>query len=171
MLEVYRLNAEDARDHDFDCGDTDLNEFFFEDSRLASQELISVTYAWKQNGKTLGYFSLSNDSVKRELFSKPQIKNVARPKRYATLPAVKIGRLAVAHKAKKQGIGSNILSFIKVWFTDDNKTGCRFIIVDAYNNEETIHFYKKNHFAFLLKNDELDETRLMIFDLKNIPKD
>ena len=73
-----------------------------------------------------------------------QIKNVARPKRYATLPAVKIGCLAVAHKAKKQGIGSNILSFIKVWFTDDNKTGCRFIIVDAYNNEETIHFTKKS---------------------------
>jgi predicted GNAT family N-acyltransferase len=112
MLEVHRLNADDAREHDFDCGDADLNEFFFEDSRLASQELISVTYAWKQNGKTLGYFSLSNDSVKRELFSKPQIKNVARPKRYATLPAVKIGRLAVAHNAKKQGIGSNILSLI-----------------------------------------------------------
>lgn len=63
------------------------------------------------------------------------------------------------------------MSFIKIWFTDDNKTGCRFIIVDAYNNEETIHFYQKNNFAFLLKNDELDETRLMIFDLKNIPKD
>jgi GNAT superfamily N-acetyltransferase len=63
------------------------------------------------------------------------------------------------------GIGSEILDYIKSWFTDGNKTGCRFIIVDAYNNEKTIKFYKKNGFSFLLSSDELQETRLMFFDL------
>ena len=65
------------------------------------------------------------------------------------------------------------------WFrTKDNKTGCRFIVVDAYNNEKTLHFYEKNGFKPLYKteqeerdflelsSEELLETRFMFFDLK-----
>lgn len=76
-------------------------------------------------------------------------------------------------------IGSQILDFIKDWFRfEENKTGCRFIVVDAYNNEKTLNFYEKNGFkplykteqeerAFLeLKPEEPLETRFMFFDLK-----
>ena len=28
------------------------------------------------------------------------------------------------------------------------KTGCRFIVVDAYNKENVLHFYEKNGFKF-----------------------
>ena len=35
-----------------------------------------------------------------------------------------------------KGIGSDILLFIKKWFTEaDNKTACRFAIVDAKNRQ------------------------------------
>lgn len=66
-----------------------------------------------------------------------------------------------------------------MWFcSSDNKTGYRFIVVDAYNNERTIKFYKKNGFKLLyiteleerefleLNEDEPLETRFMFFDLK-----
>lgn len=66
-----------------------------------------------------------------------------------------------------------------MWFrSSDNKTGCRFIVVDTYNNEHTIKFYKKNGFKLLyiteleerefleLNEDEPLETRFMFFDLK-----
>jgi len=81
------------------------------------------------------------------------------------MPAVKIGRFAVSKKHQSAGIGSQIMSGIKYDFTNGNKTGCRFIIVDAYNNQKTINFYRNNGFDFLLNDDKKEETRLMFFDL------
>jgi len=65
-----------------------------------------------------------------------------------------------------KGIGTELLDFIKVSFTTENKTGCRFLIVDAYNKERTINFYKRNDFDFLSTADKDEDTRLMYFDLK-----
>jgi len=169
---LVRLDTEDDRSAAFDCGDDDLNEFFFSDSRLANSELVAVTYAWIDNGKTLAYFSVSNDAIKRELLTGSAFKRVTRhldrDKRYSTLPAVKIGRLAVDKTAQTNGLGTKILDFIKYWFTSANKTGCRFVVVDAYNNPKTIRFYQKNGFQFLLDSDKTNKTRLMFFDLKAV---
>jgi ribosomal protein S18 acetylase RimI-like enzyme len=82
------------------------------------------------------------------------------------LPAVKIGRLGVHTKYQKSGIGTQLLDTIKFLFIDNNKTGCRYITVDAYNNEKTIPFYRKNGFNFLTESDSGDTTRLMYFDLR-----
>lgn len=74
--------------------------------------------------------------------------------------------------------GSQLLGFIKDWFrAEDNKTGCRFLVVDAYNLPQTLNFYTKNGFKFLHKDDAEEKsyyhvcddfisTRLMYFDLK-----
>ena len=169
---LVRLGIDDWRDVAFDCGDSDLNEFFFKDSKLACSELVSVTYAWIDDDKTLAFFSVSNDAVKRELLTGSAFKRITRHvnhgKRYSTLPAVKIGRLAVDRMAQANGIGTDILNFIKYWLTDANKTGCRFIIVDAYNDPKAINFYLKNGFSFLLESDKTGKTRLMFFDLMTV---
>lgn len=104
-------------------------------------------------------------------------------KRGINFPAVLIGRLGVSadYRGKGMYIGSQIIDFVKDWFrSEDNKTGCRFIVVDAYNNEKTLHFYEKNGFKLLYKTekeerdflelevDEKLETRFMFFDLKRI---
>lgn len=57
------------------------------------------------------------------------------------------------------------MDFIKAFFALKNKTGCRFITVDAYNYPATINFYKKNGFDFLTSQDEKEDTRSMYFDL------
>lgn len=49
-----------------------------------------------------------------------------------TYPSVKIGRLAVSKDYDNKGVGRAILDFIKHAFTNGNRTGCRFITVDAY---------------------------------------
>ena len=87
------------------------------------------------------------------------------------MPAVKIGRLATETSSQGDGIGSNILGFIKISLTTKNKTGCRFIVVDAYNNEKTIQFYIKNKFKFMSAKDEKYDTRLMYFDLSSLNTD
>ena len=165
-----RLGAEDDRPK-FDCGNTDLNDFFLNDSREGYVQLVSVTYSVEKGGKTVAFFCVSNDAIRSEDASKSRIKNIKsrlpREKRYHSMPAVKIGRLATALEMQGNGIGTQVLDLIKMWFTKGNKTGCRFIIVDAINKPETLGFYEKNGFEFLdvssgIKNDD---TRLMFFDL------
>lgn len=166
-----RLDVDDERGC-FDCGDDDLNDFFLNDSRVAYAQLIAVTYAVEVNNEFVGYFCLSNDSIRKaDVENKSRVKrvlqNIPREKRYHTLPAVKIGRLATAKKFQSRGVGTQVLDIIKMWFTEGNKTGCRFIIVDAVNDEKTLAFYKRNGFEFLNIQavSENDKTRLMFFDL------
>ena len=165
-IKVVRLEAEDDRPP-FDCGDDDLNEFFNKDSRQGSLQLLAVTYLVLREGQLVAFFSVSNDSIKKEEVGGTAFKRVVaqltKSKRYSSQPAVKIGRLAVAKDAQGSGLGRNILDFIKAWFTIGNKTGCRFIVVDAY--AQSIDFYQKNGFALLSGNDQKEKTRLMYFDL------
>ena len=93
-------------------------------------------------------------------------------------PAVLIGRLGVNCDLKNNHIGTEMMDFIKSWFIDPlNKTGCRFIVVDAYKDEDCMSYYLKNGFNYLFSSDEQEalniyndenktlETRFMYFDL------
>lgn len=92
-------------------------------------------------------------------------KDVPHPKQYSSTPAVKIGRLATASTWCRKGIGTQILDAIKYSFTHGNKTGCRFITIDAYNEDKPINFYTNNGFNFLSGQDKDEDTRAMYFDL------
>lgn len=80
-----------------------------------------------------------------------------REKLLSRFPGVLIGRLAVSDKFAGRGIGTEILDFLKMWFlSEENKTGCRLLIVDAKNKPNVLGFYEKNGFRYLF-NKELDE--------------
>jgi hypothetical protein len=70
------------------------------------------------------------------------------------------------------------MDFIKRWFKGpDNKTGCRFVLVDAVNDNHAIQYYERNGFLPLFPRIEdeksfydIDEneqlrTRMYYFDL------
>lgn len=172
----------------FHCDDSDLDEFFAKDAIFYDVELLGKTYAWidaSDPTKILGLITLANDSVKThalETSARNRLqRSVTNAKRGMNFPAVLIGRLGVAsaYQGKGLNIGSQILDYVKDWFrSSDNKTGCRFIVVDAYNNERTLRFYGRNGFKTLYKteqeerdflklnDDEPMKTRFMFFDLK-----
>jgi GNAT superfamily N-acetyltransferase len=170
-MQIVRLGADDERPN-FDCGDNDLNEYFEKDSRQGCLELIAVTYAVFKGDELVAFFSVSNDSLKKEEVGNSPfrrvVSDVPRPKRYSSQPAVKIGRFAVAKDWQSNGLGKSILDYLKAWFTIGNKIGCRFMIVDAYR--QAIPFYQKNGFAFLSHGDETEQTRLMYFDLITVAR-
>lgn len=59
-------------------------------------------------------------------------------------PGVLIGRLAVSKKYKHQGVGSQVLKFLKFWFAEnDDKSACRFLIVDAKNEPNVLSFMRE----------------------------
>jgi GNAT superfamily N-acetyltransferase len=164
----FSLLTADTNISSFDCGDRDLNDFFLNDAMLYKDELLAVTYCFEDaSGKIAGFFSVSNDSLVDKDFEKWNnlSRKVNNRKRRKDYPATKIGRLGIHTDYIGKNLGGQVLAFIKGWFAFNNKTGCRFLLVDAYNKPEVIRFYEKNDFATVTVKDEIKRTRLMYFDL------
>jgi hypothetical protein len=175
----------------FDCKNSDLNEFFEKDAFSFETQLFGKTYCFLKNSnpkEIVSIFTISNDSVKVKTLPKKSQKLLRRnipwvKQGLKSYPAVLIGRLGVNEKYKGNKIGSQVLDFVKAWFREkNNKTGCRFLIVDSYNFPDVISFYLQNGFSFLfesenieadylninLKSDEHLHTRIMFYDLIEI---
>ena len=150
--------------YNFDCGDADLTEFFHKDAIPHKKELIGVTYFFydASTKSAISFFTVSNDAIQ----TKPFRDELREGKRYSSYPAVKIGRFGVNKEYQRQRIGQQTMDFIKQFFVVQNKTGCRFLTVDAYNKPEILTFYEKNGFTFLTDNDVNKPTRIMKYDLK-----
>lgn len=157
LLKLKRL----THDHvmlPFDCGDADLNEFCLKDSYDYLRRLMAVTYYVENETDTILFFSLSNDKISAVESNPATWRRVKRlfphEKHRKDYPAVKIGRLAVnsAYRNNNEHYGTMVLDFIKEWMVTQNKTGCCFITVDAY--QAAVGFYQKNGFEFLSQEEE-----------------
>ncbi|WP_375579066.1 GNAT family N-acetyltransferase [Marivirga tractuosa] len=157
----------------FNCGDSDLNEFLLEDSISYLRKLLAVTNIIENNDQIIAFFSLLNDKITiDDTPSKNQWKKLFKKttgKSFKSHPAMKIGRLGVDVNYQSSGIGTIILDYLKNLFIDNNRTGCRFITVDAYR--ESLAFYQRNDFQFMTSEDENADTRLMYFDLYTLSDD
>ena len=152
--------------HPFTCGDdADMDEFFAKDALVYARRRIGKSYCFRleeDNRRIVACFTLSNDSIRiwdlgssRKNAMWKELSN--REKMLSRFPGVLIGRLAVAEQYAGQGIGSEIMDFVKLWFlSEENKTGCRLVIVDAKNMPRVLKFYEKNGFKYLF-NREIDE--------------
>ena len=161
---------------DFDCSDVDLNDFIHNDAAQHKEELIAETYSFKfidKRGKKtapVSFISLSNDSLR--LKTNRQKRIIPNKLRYPQFPAVKVARLGVHKDLQGKTIGALLLELTKELFLTNNRTGCRFLTVEAYNKKRVTNFYKRNDFQFLHDNDKNDKTRIIFYDLKRFkPKD
>lgn len=180
---LYELNNP-AQLEGFYCGDKDLDDFFSNDCFNYAKQLLGKSYIYKldQGSNTVCAFTLSNASIRVDDLPNARRKkiesDIPHVKALKDYPAVLIGRLAVSEEYHHKHIGSDVLEFIKYWFIDpNNKTGCRFITVDAYNEPKTITFYENNGFKTVFSTDQQEKeyrhikeniilkTRLMYFDL------
>ena len=70
-------------------------------------------------------------------------RNIPNEKRRPQYPAVLVGQLAVSEDYKGLHIGDELLDAIKSWFIEPlNKTGCRYVVVDALNHSKVFDFYQ-----------------------------
>lgn len=110
---------------------------------------------------------MTNDSIKAALIpnsSRYKIqRKIPNSKRTRSYSAFLIGRLGVSKdfQGRNISIGLQVIEFIASWL--NNKTGCRFIVVDAYNKSNILHFYEKNGFKYLYSTEELEK------EANNIP--
>jgi GNAT superfamily N-acetyltransferase len=182
---ISPLNNETlAQCQSFSCGDEDLDDFFLYDSDNYSRQLLGKTYCFRLKNKPsviVCAFTLANSGIDiRNLPNsrkKKLIENIPYEKHLGTYPAILIGRLGVNKEYRKKGIGTELLEYIiKPWF-HNYETGCRYLTVDAYNNENTRKYYETNGFKDLFSTEKQEKeylnfpdekelkTRLMYFDL------
>jgi len=147
-------------------GEEDLNEFFHNQAMLFAKERLGKTYCVVTDAPTttiVAFFTVSNDSVKTTFIPKQAVNKIERKipgrKHLHTYPAVLIGRLGVSkeYQGRRFMIGQQVINYIKQWFVEeDNKTGCRFLVVDAYNHEDVLKFYERNRFKYLYADEEIE---------------
>ena len=145
----------------FSCGNEDLDGFFHNDA---------VSYADNLFGKSYCYYL---EESKADIVCAFTVSNASIFTKY--LPNAK---KKISTKFQHLHIGTEVMDFIKSWFVEPyNKTGCRYLVVDAYNEDVPVAFYKKNGFDFMFSTEEQEKsyrgivsdkplkTRLMYFDL------
>jgi GNAT superfamily N-acetyltransferase len=160
----------------FCCGDSDLNDFFFNDSKVYLDIHLATTYFFLDKDKVVAFFSMSHDSLRHEkdlLGSNRKYKDFKKQEMglpfeayHTAVPAIKIGRLGIGTEYQRKGYGSQLLDFIKYSVYEKRFAGCRLITVDAYNN--AVDFYGKNGFNDLLHTQENQHTTLMYYDLNSL---
>jgi GNAT superfamily N-acetyltransferase len=168
---------------DFDCGNEDLNEFFNHDALQYRLQMLSETcfFRHKNNGKIVCAFSFSASAIKTADLPGSRRKKVKeyvpREKSLKSYPGILIGRLGVATEFNGQGLGSQLLDFIKDYCLIQFPGFVRYLLVDAYNEPAVIKFYQKNDFTTVFSTEEQEkityrqlpsenlQTRYMFFDM------
>jgi hypothetical protein len=158
-----------------DDPDQDLNDFIRNDAEKHLHDRIAVTYTLSTTDDqsiALAFATLQNDAIVTEPDDLPEVRE---DYSYAAYPAVKIGRLGVQleyQRNKLLHLGSLFLYMLKLLMLDSNRTGCRFITVDARrdkkNNVDTTAFYEKNGFTLLPCRAKTSRYIPMYFDLKTM---
>ncbi|MEE9525919.1 MAG: GNAT family N-acetyltransferase [Candidatus Woesearchaeota archaeon] len=174
-IRIERLNSKHSEIiKDFQCYEKDLVDFLVDDAMENQKHKISATHLWflKKTNELVGYITLLNDKINLE----GNLKTFFRDKGilYKSLPALKIGRLAVDDKFQKRGLGSLMLEFaFSIAIQNNDKVGCRFVNLDAKRNsdrnKDSIHFYKKKNFSIL--KERIKGTTPMYFDLMSLFKE
>ena len=156
---------------DFDCGDSDLNDFLREDAKHFLEKHIANTFILEDEGRIAAYLCLLNDKISRLEVTNSRWKSIKdsfpEGKRFRSYPSIKIGRFAVSQEYRGRQIGSELLSTIKYLLGNgQNLSAFRFITVDAYLS--AIPFYEKNGFRILTQKEEDEHTRLMYYDMMEV---
>lgn len=176
---------------DFYCGREDIDDFFHNKALAYEKAMFGKTYAICPNGNPdtiMGAITVANACIftrhlswRRRDFIGADIEDEKSGQNY---PAILLGRLGVDKRFQHLHLGPQIIDFVKAWFSSESNTGCRFLIVDAYNEAGLIQFYERCGLHLFFSTEEQEkkyrnihdkegdpplklETRLLFFDLIN----
>jgi GNAT superfamily N-acetyltransferase len=150
----------------FDCGDSDLNDFFNNDAIHYRNQLLGQTYFFrlKETNEIVCAFSLSADSIKTYLLPGSRRKRVKEhiphEKSLQSYPALLIGRMGVSTNWNGQGLGSKLINYIRYFCLSKYPYLSRFLVVEAYNTPVVLNFYQKNDFLFVFSTEQQERENL-----------
>jgi GNAT superfamily N-acetyltransferase len=149
-----------ANNYIFDSGNAELNNFFYSLSKKFIEQNFAQVYLLEEgtSSQIIGYYAITCCNIQY-----PQTKiPVEKIARY--IPGALIGMLAIDKKYQRKGYGSDLLrKIIEICLDISKKIGCRCLIADALTNLNSINFYLKYGFEFVV--EHLGEK--IVNDLKN----
>lgn len=156
ILPISSLTKEDISQYSFDCGKAKEYETFLKEKALTLESLgITRTFLLihEKTKELIGYYSLSADTVRLTIDEK--IGTGLEAVDFMSLPALKLGKLAInkglSKQAQRKGYGSFVLDIVNTYAYEmlDNGVACRFVTVDADIEyyPDTPDFYLKNGFV------------------------
>lgn len=136
----------------FDCGRDSVNNFFQNQAQAYQDELFGKTYFFVNPDnprEVIVGFTVANASIFTKHLGNSRQKKIGyevhHEKGLINYPAVLLAQLGVDIKYKGNRLGEQIIEFVEDWFTSgNNKSGCRHLIVDAYNEPELLDYYRRN---------------------------
>ena len=171
----------------FDCGRESVNKFFREEAQDYQDELFGKTYYWVHRDRpteVVAGFTVANASIFTKRLPNARQKKIGfevhHEKGLINYPSILLAQLGVDVKFKGLHLGPQIIDFVMQWFTSpDNKSGCRHLIVDAYDEPHLLDFYQRNGLNLFFSSLEQEmqyrnwdiekdgplETRLMFRDM------
>lgn len=177
----------------FCCGRPSVDEFFKQEAQDYQDELFGKTYYFclpEKPSEIVAGFTVANASIFTKHLPNSRQKKIGfevhHEKGLINYPAILLAQLGVDVKYKGNHIGAQIIDFVAAWFTSTrNKSGCRHLIVDAYDEPQLLKFYQQNGLNFFFSNEQQEmeyrnwnpekdgklETRLMYRDLILLKRD
>ena len=146
-LLIERLAAHHGRES-FDCGEEALNTFLRKQAGQQQRRCFGKTYvALADNGiDVIGYITISAGQIDSQGI--PQPPNLPR----SPAPILRIGRLAVDLRHRRQDIGQDLLSFaLHIALEFSESVGLYAVVVDA-KNENVAGFYRRLGFVAIIDN-------------------
>jgi GNAT superfamily N-acetyltransferase len=146
-IEVWRVQAlEKAHRRDgFDCGDAALNEYLLHYVGQDTRRSLTRAFVLTRDGEpdVHGYYTLAATSVSREKFPERQALKLPQ----YPIPAVLLGRLAVARSVQGCGLGEHLLiDALKRVARASATIGVHAVLVDAKTEHASL-FYRRFGFA------------------------
>lgn len=140
----------------FDCGNEDLNRYLREQARQDAEKRVAAPFIFTQLGdsKVLGFYTVSSSIISVDELPPDLMKRLPR---YGQLPVTLLGRLAVDHSARGQGVGEFLLvDALRRSLEAAQQIAAMAVIVDAKDERAEI-FYR--HFDF----QPFQQTPLRLF--------
>lgn len=175
--EIILRKLDDMMDvSSFDCGIEELNGFLRENALEDYKNRMNVTYVLLHGKRVIAYYCILADRIDTKVDPiRRSIRDRLKRKsdyRYTSFPSLKIGRLAVDKDFQSANhcevhLGQLIVNGLKYQYATERQFGCRYLTVDAMNNERTLHFYEQNGFIPMIAKPSNDpnDTVPMLFDL------
>ena len=131
----------------FNCGKPLLDAYLHLQAKQDVKRRLSACFVLPDKHEIKGYYTLSTASVERKLLPQEVIKKL--PPSYSDLPAILLGRLAIATRYQGQGIGEMLLmDALKRSYFTSMQVGSMSVLVDPLDSDAAT-FYKKYDFILL----------------------
>jgi GNAT superfamily N-acetyltransferase len=148
LIQTYAIEAL-TKKHDrsgFDCGTPELNDYLQKQAgqdarRNAASVLVAVH---KETRKIGGYFTLSMAAAPLEKLTDAVKKKLPR---YGNVPAIRLGRLAVAKEEQGKGLGRFLLTEAMIRCLR-NEIAWAVFLVDAKDETARRYYQRFGFFSF-----------------------